>query len=297
MKEIIVISGKGGTGKTSILASLAVLAKPVVVADCDVDAADLHLLLSPEVLESNDFLGGAKVQINPRLCTACGKCAELCRFEAISLTGVGNEKVKATYRIDPIACEGCGVCVHFCSEKAIEMTDAVNGQWFVSQSRVGPMVHAKLNPAEENSGKLVTIVRNRAREIASKEHIDTILVDGAPGVGCPVIASITGADIALIITEPTLSGLHDMKRVAELAGHFGLERYLCINKWDINPELTEQISETAKEMDISVLGKVRYDPAITQAQVENLSVIEYTTGGVCDDIRELWLKLADIICS
>lgn len=295
MKEIIVISGKGGTGKTSILASLAVLAKPVVVADCDVDAADLHILLSPEVLERNDFLGGAKVEINPRLCTACGKCAELCRFDAISLTGEGNEKVKATYRIDPIACEGCGVCAQFCPEKAIEMTDAVNGRWFVSQCRVGPMVHGRLNPAEENSGKLVTIVRNRAREIASKEHMDLILVDGAPGVGCPVIASLSGADAALIVAEPTLSGLHDMQRVSQLAGHFGIRAFVCINKWDINPEITEQISQAGKQMGVEVLGKVRYDLAVTRAQVENLPVIEYTADGVCDDIKRLWSQLAEVI--
>lgn len=246
MKEMVIISGKGGTGKTSIVASFAALADKCVVADADVDAADLHLVLEPTIVHREDFSGGSRARITSEQCTACGKCEEVCRFDAISYDGPGNGKVDKTYRIDPIACEGCGVCAYFCAEKAIEFGPVVNGQLFVSETRCGPMVHAKLGIAEENSGKLVTAVRKEARQLAEKQERELIIVDGPPGIGCPVIASLTGASLAFIVTEPTLSGEHDLHRVLELTRHFGIPAAVCVNKWDLNPSMAEQIERKAK---------------------------------------------------
>ncbi|GAI05092.1 unnamed protein product, partial [marine sediment metagenome] len=219
MKQIVVISGKGGTGKSVIAGSFASLAKNKVMADCDVDAADLHLLLHPTVKETHEFSGGKTAFIDERRCTECGKCQEVCRFEAID-----------NYVVDPISCEGCGVCFHICPEKAIKMVDDLSGKWFVSETKYGPFVHAKLGIAEENSGKLVTLVRQNAKLIAEKEKRDFVIIDGPPGIGCPVIASLSGVDIALIVTEPTLSGIHDLERIVGVAHHFGIKGVVCINK-------------------------------------------------------------------
>ncbi|GAG12547.1 unnamed protein product, partial [marine sediment metagenome] len=216
MKELVVISGKGGTGKTSIVAAFASLVKNAVFADCDVDAADLHLVLEPKIMQKSDFSGGKRAAIVAEKCSGCGKCQELCRFDAIHLNGEGNNVVDKTFTVDSIACEGCKVCVEFCPVDAIEFNDCINGQWFISDTRFGPMVHAKLGIAEENSGKLVTLIRKEAKRIATEEEKDLIIIDGSPGIGCPVIASITGAELVLIITEPTLSGKHDLGRVADL---------------------------------------------------------------------------------
>lgn len=291
LKELVVISGKGGTGKTSIVASFAALAEKTVLADCDVDAADLHLVLNPTTIKSEKFSGGSRARIKSGHCTACGKCEEVCRFDAVYFDGPGNGKVHKTYRIDPIGCEGCGVCAWFCTDKAIEFAPAVNGEWFVSDTRCGPMVHAKLGVAEENSGKLVSLVRRQAKQIAEDRKLDMLLIDGSPGIGCPVIASITGADLVLVVTEPTLSGLHDLKRVADLTKHFGIESMVCINKWDINPELTAEIQRQAGECGLTLAGKVRYDRAMTEAQIKKLSVVEYASSGIADDIRGLWNKV------
>ena len=220
VKELVVISGKGGTGKTSIVASFAALTEKVVLADCDVDAADLHLVLEPKVMRRESFSGGKRARIRTEHCIACGKCEALCQFDAIDFDGPSNGKLDKTFRIDPIACEGCGVCAWFCAENAIEFAPAVNGEWYVSDTRHGPMVHAKLGIAEENSGKLVSTVRKEAGAIAQQRGLELVLIDGSPGIGCPVIASITGADLVLIVTEPTLSGLHDLGRVADVARHF-----------------------------------------------------------------------------
>lgn len=243
--ELVVISGKGGTGKTSIVASFAALAEKVVLADCDVDAADLHLVLNPTVVKREKFSGGSRARIMPGHCTACGKCEEICRFNAIYFDGPGNGKVEKTYRIDPIACEGCGVCAWFCEENAIEFGPVVNGEWFISDTRCGPMVHARLGVAEENSGKLVSLVRTQAKKIADDRRLDLVIIDGAPGIGCPVIASITGADLVLVVTEPTLSGMHDLERVVDLTKHFGIETLVCVNKWDLNEEIASQIETQA----------------------------------------------------
>ncbi len=297
MKEVVVISGKGGTGKTSIVACFASLAKKAAIADCDVDAADLHLILEPRIIKREKFSGGSRARIMPGHCTACGKCEELCRFDAIFFDGPGNGKVETTFRIDPIACEGCGVCAYFCAENAIEFAPAVNGEWFVSDTRCGPMVHARLGVAEENSGKLVTLVRTQANKIAEARGLDLVLIDGSPGIGCPVIASITGADLVLIVTEPTLSGLHDLQRAADLTNHFGIETLVCINKWDLNPELTRRIEAAVAQRALTVAGKVRYDKAVTLAQIRRLSVVEHTANGVAGEIRQLWTNLRESLAA
>ncbi len=294
-RELVVISGKGGTGKTSIVASFAALAERVVLADCDVDAADLHLVVEPRIIKREDFSGGSRARIMSGHCTACAKCAEVCRFDAISYSGPGNGKVDKTYRVNPIACEGCGVCAYFCPENAIEFAPVVNGKWFVSETRCGPMVHARLGVAEENSGKLVTLVRTQAENIAQERNLDLILIDGSPGIGCPVVASITGADLVLVVTEPTLSGLHDLERVSDLTRHFGIGTLVCINKSDLNEDLASEIETQARQRGVRMAGRVRYDRAVTEAQIKKKSVVEYARNGVATDIRQLWAEVSDAI--
>ena len=291
MKELVVISGKGGTGKTSIVASFAALAEKAVLADCDVDAADLHLVLDPVILKREGFSGGSRASIAADRCAACGKCQQVCRFEAIRLDGPPNGAVDKTCRIDPIFCEGCGVCAWFCPCDAVQFAPAVNGEWFISDTRFGPMVHAKLGVAEENSGKLVNLVRTQAQHIAVGRKLGLVLVDGSPGIGCPVIASIAGADLALVVTEPTLSGLHDLQRATDLTRHFGIETLICINKWDLNRDVASRIETQALQSGLKVAGKVRYDRAVTEAQIRRLSVVEYARSGVTDDIKSLWTSL------
>lgn len=291
MKELVVVSGKGGTGKTSVVAAFAALADNPVLADCDVDAADLHLILAPEIIERGDFSGGSNAVIEADKCTACNRCLELCRFDAVSPGASNND----AYLIDEIACEGCGVCAWFCPEDAIEMVKAVNGEWYISDTRFGPMAHAALGIAEENSGKLVTFVRAKANDLAQKNNRELTIIDGSPGIGCPVVASITGADMVLITTEPTLPGAHDMERVGKLLKHFGIPTTVCVNKWDINPEMTESIEALGAEMGMVNVGRIRYDEAVTRAQVEGLSLVEYTDKGASEDIREVWDKLFKLL--
>ena len=286
MKELVVISGKGGTGKTSITAAFTSLAQNFVLADCDVDAADLHLIMSPKVQQRDDFSGGRQASIVTEKCTGCGKCAEMCRFGAIRYNPADK-----TYSVDPVSCEGCKVCVEFCPVGAIEFKSVINGEWFVSDTRFGQMVHAKLGIAEENSGKLVTLIRKKAKEIAEKNKKDLIVVDGSPGIGCPVIASITGADLVLIVTEPTLSGIHDMERVAQLTDSFGIQPLVCINKADINPEMTEQIEKDAKQKGLKVIGKLPYDDAFTKSQIMKATLIEYTGGDIAEKVKSMWREI------
>ena len=288
IKELVVISGKGGTGKTSIVAAFAALAKNAVFADCDVDAADLHLVLEPKVKQTCDFSGGKRASIVTEKCIGCGKCKELCKFNAINFDGPANDTVGKTFTVDPISCEGCKVCVEFCPVDAIEFNDSINGQWFISDTRFGTMVHAKLGIAEENSGKLVTLIRKEAKKIAEEEKKDLIIIDGSPGIGCPVIASITGADLVLIVTEPTLSGKHDLERVAELAVGFKIPTLIAINKFDLNSDIADQIEKDVLKRNIKVVGKIRYDKAFTKAQIMKCSVVEYTDGAVSEDIKTLW---------
>lgn len=291
MKEIVVISGKGGTGKTSLVASLAVLAERPVLADCDVDAADLHLILEPRVREENDFSGGKTAKIIAGKCSSCGKCFELCRFGAV----VKNENKSPAFSIDQIACEGCGVCSYFCPEDAVEFKPAINGRWFISDTRYGPMVHARLGIAEENSGKLVALVRSQAKIIAEREKLSCIIVDGPPGIGCPVIASVTGADAVLVVAEPTVSGEHDLGRVVELARHFKIPSYLCINKFDINPEMSNKIERKAAAEGVKVVGRIRYDRSVTGAQIKKLPVVLLAGAPAAEDIRDVWSNFVNEI--
>ena len=283
MKEIVVISGKGGTGKTSIVASFAALAEKKVLADCDVDAADLHLVLNPKIERKEEFSGGKKATIRADECIACDRCIEECRFEAI-----GYPENSDTPRVNHISCEGCGVCFRVCPVEAVSFEPVVNGEWYVSATNYGPMVHARLGIAEGNSGKLVTLIRREARSIAEKDGLNYIIVDGSPGIGCPVIASITGADLVLVVTEPTLSGRHDLLRVADLASFFRIPALVCVNKWDLNPEIAEQIEKEAEEHGVRTAGRIRYDRAITEAQIMKTSVVEYTGGAVSGDIKAVW---------
>lgn len=295
VKELVVISGKGGTGKTSLVASFAALSKNSVLADCDVDAADLHLLAAPSVARRGPFTGGKRARIDASLCTACGQCEELCRFDAIHLDGPENMAFAATYQVDQTACEGCGVCAWFCPSHAIKLEPAVSGEWFVSETRFGPMVHARLGAAQENSGKLVSLVRTKAKLIAEQRHIDLLIIDGSPGIGCPVIASITGADLTLVVTEPTPSGLHDMERVADLTRHFGIPVAVCINKWDLNGEMSRLIETKARDRGMTLAGRIRYDRTVTEAQVEGKAIVEYGRGSSATDIRRVWKGLTTLL--
>ena len=291
MKELVVISGKGGTGKTSIVAAFAALAKNAVLADCDVDAADLHLVLEPKVKQTNDFSGGKQASIIAEKCIGCGKCKELCRFDAINSNGSLRDTETEIFTVDPVSCEGCKVCVEFCPVDAIEFNDSINGQWFISDTRFGPMVHAKLGIAEENSGKLVTVIRKEAKKIAQEQKKDLLIVDGSPGIGCPVIASITASDLVLVVTEPTLSGKHDLERVAQLTANFGIKTLVCINKADINPEMSCSIAEDAGKHGLHVVGKIPYDEAFTKAQIMKATLVEYTGGDIAEKIKALWREV------
>jgi MinD superfamily P-loop ATPase len=282
MKELVIISGKGGTGKTSLTASFAALSQNKVLCDTDVDAADLHLLLQPEILQRTDFTGGNTARIAPDRCTRCGLCVDMCRFNAIS----------DDFVVNPIDCEGCGVCVDFCPEQAIDFPLNTCGQWYVSDTRLGPMVHARLGIAEENSGKLVTLIRQEARKLAEKKGWDLMITDGPPGVGCPVIASIGGASTVLIVTEPTVSGLHDMDRAAQLAAHFKVPGMVCVNKYDLNPEKATEIEARAAFYGMNVVGRIAFDSVFTKAMVQGQTLPEYAPkADATRQVMEIWQEI------
>ena len=284
MKEIVVISGKGGTGKTSITASFATLAKNAVFADCDVDAPDLHLILKPKIKKTMKFHGLKIPSINKDICINCKQCYKSCKFDAI------DEDINVIKE----RCEGCSVCAYVCPVNAIEMIDRDSGLIYVSETRFGPMVHAILNTAEETSGKLVTEVRKNAKEIAEENNSDIILIDGPPGTGCPVISSITGTDLVLVVTEPTVSAIHDLERVIEVSEHFGVPAMVCINKFTINIENTKKIEEYCRDNDIPLIGKIPYDASITKAMINEQSIIEFSrSSDVSREIKEMWNALLD----
>ena len=286
MKQIVVISGKGGTGKTSVVAALASIANNKVLADCDVDAADLYLIFEPKIREEIGFSASKVATIDKEKCIECGQCLRACRFKAINKDFV----------IDPVACEGCGLCFHLCPTQAIDLKLKSSGSYFVSSTRTGTMVHAKLGIAEENSGRLVTLVRKKARELATVEKSDYIIIDGSPGIGCPVIASLTGVDLALIVTEPTLSGAHDLERVVKLARHFQIKTAVCINKYDINLEKTVEIKKFCDREKIVVVGQLLYDPVFNRAQMKQQSAIEFDCQDktVKRELEKIWRKLQQI---
>jgi len=355
MKELVIISGKGGTGKTSVTASFAVLAGRPVIADCDVDAPDLHLVLSPRINERHEFRSGHEAIIREEDCIGCGVCLANCRFGAVRMDrmaaaeasvlspelgdkfsralrpagkarrprivglfeargparSAGRESLKGAtppdgmprpenvgafrtqdtrFSIDPVACEGCGVCVRFCPEKAIDFPERLCGEWMISETRCGPMVHARLGVAAENSGKLVSTVRREARRIADEEHRSLVIVDGPPGIGCPVIASVTGATLVLTVTEPTVSGEHDLERVLSLTRHFNILTAICVNKWDLNPEMTERIEDKARRAGVRVVGRIRYDREVTLAQMQERAVVE-TEAPCVEDVQGIWKQL------
>ncbi|MDD5039127.1 MAG: ATP-binding protein [Dehalococcoidales bacterium] len=284
MKEVIVLSGKGGTGKTSIVGSLAALAERKVLADCDVDAADLHLLLNPSVKQENEFWSGQLACIDSDKCIECGICQKLCRFNAIK-----------DFKIEEISCEGCGFCSHICPVEAITMKERLAGHLFVSETRYGALVHARLGIAQENSGKLVTQVRQQAKQIAEKQGLDYIISDGPPGIGCPVISSLSGISLALLVTEPTLSGMHDLERVIGVCRHFGVPATVCINKHDINDNNTQQIESYCSAQGITVTAKIPFDNVVTEALVHGVPVVEYSDGRVSQEMKTLWDSICEIL--
>ena len=278
MKQITVISGKGGAGKTTVTAMFSTLAK-AVVADCDVDAPNLHILLQPKIVETIPFYGMKRARIIEEKCSQCGLCEELCRFEAIK-----------DFKVDEIRCEGCALCYRACPERAIEMVEEKRGEIYICETKFCDFVYALLSPGEENSGKLVSEVRNTAKSLAESKGVDLLIVDGAPGIGCPVIASLAGANVALIVAEPTLSGLNDMIRVIELANHFKIKPMVVINKFDLNLEVTEKIEEFCRNNGIEIVGKIPFDEELPK-QISQLRLPFECTAG--DAIREVWERVRE----
>jgi MinD superfamily P-loop ATPase len=284
MKELVVVSGKGGTGKTSLVGAFAALEGGKVLCDADVDAADLHLLLQPRIHERHDFFSGRTAVINHELCIKCGLCRDLCKWEAID----------QDFHVDSISCEGCGVCVHFCPEKAIDFPFNRCGEWYISETRFGgTLVHARLGIAEENSGKLVALVRKEARNLAEANGCGLILTDGPPGIGCPVIASMGGATAVLIVTEPTVSGQHDLERVIQLASHFTVPALVCINKADIYPDMASEIEKTICALGGAFMGTIPFDKSFTQAMVQGKTIVEYGASQAVQAVKELWRRIQE----
>jgi MinD superfamily P-loop ATPase len=281
MREIVVLSGKGGTGKTVVAASFAALADSKVLCDCDVDAANLHLVLQPTLEETHEFWGPKVAVIDQEACSRCGLCADACRFDAIH-----------DFQVDPLACEGCGFCLHVCPERAVTMVDRLAGHCYLSDTRYGPLVHARLEAGEENSGKLVTVVRQRARAIAEEEGSAYILSDGPPGIGCPVISSLSGASLALIVTEPSLSAIHDLERVLAVSRHFGIGALVCINKYDLDEGNSRQIEGYCRDARVDVGAKIPFDTVVTDAIAQGVPVVEFADGVVSQRMQELWTVVA-----
>lgn len=282
MKQLAVISGKGGTGKTTLLGCLTHLAQNKIIADCDVDAPNLHLVLSVTEEEKKDFSGARVAVINGEKCKSCGKCLTVCRFDSI-------KKEQEGYFIEPMHCEGCAACVYSCPEEAIELVDEITGETFLAQTPQGKFSHALLGIGAEGSGKLVTEVRKGAQGLQEQE--DFLIIDGSPGIGCSVIASITGCTAVLVVSEPTQSGLHDLERVVELANHFSLPTYLCLNKYDLNEQLTKQMEQFAEKNKVTVLGKIPFDPLVVKALQQNKPLLSFTQSPAAQAIEEIWQKL------
>lgn len=268
MNEIVILSGKGGTGKTSLSAAFATIRNNCIVADCDVDGADLHLILQPENYSIEKFITGHKAIINYDTCTNCGLCIDYCRFDAISLK---NGQVT----VSEISCDGCKLCSRICSSKSIQMIPVDKSRWFAGNYRNGRMIHARLYPGEENSGKLVNVVRENARKTSQETGWETIIIDGPPGTGCAVISSVTGTNEAIIVTEPTNSGFHDMKRILELTSNFKVKSFVVINKFDLNESISNKIENWCVEMNIPVIGKISFDAEIVAAMINCQSIIEW----------------------
>jgi MinD superfamily P-loop ATPase len=281
--ELLILSGKGGTGKTTVTGSFAHLAENPIIVDCDVDASDLHLLLNPSILEKHPFISGQKAVVDSTRCSGCGICEELCQFDAISM--------EETAKINPMNCEGCSVCAHFCPEDAIKLSENHCGKWYISNTAYSTMVHSQLFAGEENSGKLVSFIKHRAKEAAMKEGAKLILIDGAPGIGCPVIASISGCDTILAVTEPSLSGWHDLERILDLAEHFKTVCYVCINKYDLNHDLADTITENCKKRNAAVIGMIPFDPQVVACQIKGIPVVKNPASPAGLAITAIWKTL------
>jgi MinD superfamily P-loop ATPase len=264
MKTVLFLSGKGGTGKTSLAGAFAVLSHDKVLVDCDVDAANLHLLLDPEVEETGEFQGSSEAVKDDAKCIDCGECREVCRFDAID----------EQFNIDPYLCEGCGACVYVCPTDAITLKPRISGEWYTAKSSLGPLASAELYPGEETSGKLVSLVKQKANSLAQELKLDRLITDGSPGIGCPVIASVTGASAVILVTEPTLSGMHDLERILGVVTHFNIPAFLVVNKFDLNEEMTSQVEKFATEKGLEVIGRIPYDPAVPQQMIKGKSVVE-----------------------
>jgi MinD superfamily P-loop ATPase len=326
MKELVVISGKGGTGKTSIVGSFAALSQKSVLADCNVGSSELPMFLASQVIERHDYWSGYTAVIHQEKCIGCGACYDQCRFHAIIkksrvekvplIADGGTECRNCTYcvrscsvqanimirqmqeemgmsrptffAIDPVVCEGCGVCAQLCPAHAIEVNERLYGKWLISETRLGLMVHATLDADVENSDKLVTLVRKQAKKLAENKRFDTTIVNGPSGTGYLVNASIVGADMILIVTESTRSGLQDLERMIDLANHFSIPAVVCINKWDINPEIADEIEHITSSGGSRVLGKIRYDNDVMEAQLMNTTIVEYSDGIIAQEIKNLW---------
>ncbi|MBN2142986.1 MAG: ATP-binding protein [Candidatus Aureabacteria bacterium] len=283
-KQIVIISGKGGTGKTVVAGALAALAENKVMVDCDVDAANLHLLLQPLIKERHEFRGGKTAVINKEMCNQCGRCVSVCRFEAIKTP---------SYSVDSLFCEGCSLCSRACPVSAIHMKENISGEWFVSETKYGVFIHAKLGIAEENSGKLVSKIRQIAREKAECLKSDYVIIDGPPGIGCPVIASLTGTDCVLIVTEPTVSGIHDAARVIALTEFFRIRVKLVINKYDLNPGITNQIDVLCRDKGIPIIGRIGFDQSVVESMISGKTVMEYCDGSVKKAFIQIWDELKE----
>ena len=293
MKQLVILSGKGGTGKTTVAAALAHLASqelPIVLTDADVDAANLELVLDPTKQEEHDFMGGKVAVIDPEKCTACGICADVGRFDAAL---PGDE----AHWIDPVACEGCASCFYQCPAEAIQMEEQQAGLWFRSDTRFGPLFHAPLFAAQENSGKLVTLVKQQARLRGLDTGAALVLVDGPPGIGCPVISASAGMDLALHVVEPTVSGVHDLERIMGTTDHFSVPSLVLINKADINPARAGEIAAFCAGQGVEVVGRIPYDDVVTEAMVQGRPVTDYTDGSVTEALQRMWSRVKDLLLS
>ena len=291
MKKITVISGKGGTGKTFLTASFASISKNKVIVDCDVDAANLYILLHPDIKKEEVFMGGYEVSINQDKCIKCGKCLTICRFDAVKTVKNKNNLIDKIL-IDKFSCEGCGACLYGCPVDAIEIKEKENGKWFISDTKYGPFIFAKLNVTSENSGKLVSKIKEEGCKIGEEIKADYVIMDGPPGIGCPVIASLSGVDIAIVVTEPTLSGISDMERVIGVAEFFKVETKVVINKYDINIENTKRIEEICKKREIDVIGYIPFSEKVFESVVQTIPYVEFSNDSITEEIKNIWEKIA-----
>ncbi|MFH2054778.1 MAG: ATP-binding protein [bacterium] len=297
MRKLVILSGKGGTGKTTIVGALAALWRTVIMVDCDVDASNLHLITNPITVEEHSFVATRKAHIDNTLCTDCGICADYCRFDAIHYDPDLAASGGVSYRLDQLSCEGCGLCVHLCPVAAIELQMEKTGEWYLSRTSFGPLVHGRLLPAQGNSGQLVTLLRERANEIPDRGRFAVTLMDGPPGIGCQTIASLTGTDFALLVTEPSKSAFHDLQRVVDLTRHFGIPSGICINKCDLNEDLSAGIEDYANSQGLKVLGRLTYDRSVSQAQVGRQTIVEFANSKLLQQVRSLHESLTDALSS